>query len=118
MSDRQLQQFFLKFALGVAVTLSLELTALHKFLSIGFIAIAAFFVIRGFAIASAWQQVTQFDAKQREYGIYAPQEQCPIDRESLILDTYDLALWALPALIALIFWLPAHFGELLHAFQN
>ncbi len=119
MSDRQLQAFFQKFAVGVAVALSLELTALHKFLAIGFIAIAAVFLFRCLALAAAWQQLAAWDRQQAQRGLYAlSRNQDPINREALILDTYDTALWLLPALLAIGFWVPAHLGELLHAFKN
>lgn len=119
MSDRQLQTFFLKVAVGVAVTLCLELAALHKILSIGLIAIAAVFLFRCLALASAWQQLAQFNQQQADRHFYAlTSEQEPIDREELILDTYDTALWLLPVILAIGFWLPLHWGELLHAFQN
>jgi hypothetical protein len=118
MSDRQLQSFFLKFALGVSVILALELTSLHKLLSIGLIVIIALFTLRGWAIACAWKQLAEHDQRQREYGFYGLQDESSIDREALILDTYDFALWLLPALMAIGFWLPAHWGELLHAVTN
>lgn len=118
MSDRQLQSFCRKFALGVSVILALELTTLHKLLSIGLIVIIALFTLRGWAIACAWRQLVEYDQRQREYGLYGLQDECSINRENLILDTYDLALWLLPVLMAIGFWLPAHWGELLHAVAN